>query len=151
MGDRYAELALRHWRDYWPAAYASLDDPEEFFRRMGAEAQARVEELTKALIEEDPPTEADAASRDRVSQAKRSAEAAVLRNFLLPPPPDDEGVDDTALEDTADEVAEAVADFYQARNSLCDARCEVAAHDQQAAVSQAAGGREHVTERTSDG
>lgn len=111
---RLAALAEEHWRAFLPAAYASINDREAFFRALAADAQSQIEDLEDALRGEDFEGETFAQKLGRYGMARSNAESQILREVLLLPAEADQDEDD----DSDGELEQAVADFNAARDEF---------------------------------
>jgi len=125
--DRLAVIAQEHYRRYLPKAYASLAATQRaaFFQDLSDQMQEQIDGLAEAIAGEDPPQESFQAKVGRLSEARSSAEAAVLREMLpppeAPPTPDPSGeleATDTPPPDPQDPgwtpVYRAIEDFWSA-------------------------------------
>jgi hypothetical protein len=111
---RFAAMAERHYRQWFPEQVAQMKDPEAFFQGLEAEALDQIVELTDSLAGEAPPDEPFADRLARYSLARSNAEAVVIREVLLPDP--DPSFQSPQPPDPADqELATALADFEEAR------------------------------------
>lgn len=86
---RYAAIARDHWRQWLPARFNAIKDPETFFAALGEEIEQRVEELSQALAGDDPPGEQYLEKVGRLQMARANAESQALREmaFLEPERP----------------------------------------------------------------
>jgi hypothetical protein len=111
-------MAERHWKEHLPEQHASLTDPTDFFRQMGEEAAEQVETLAETLaaqmLVEQPGPETFAQTSSRLAQAQHAAEATVVREFLLPTPPETE----PTLSPEDEELTAATQEFASLRDSL---------------------------------
>lgn len=81
--NRYGTLAMRQWRDYMPARYEALEDPEEFFRELGELVETRITALVREL-ERSLPTTLDYLQRVAdLTAARRQAEEIVLQELIF--------------------------------------------------------------------
>lgn len=89
--NRYGATAKKHWERWLPVRYSQLEDPTEYFARLGDEISEQVEELSHAIAGDDPPGEGYLAKLGRLNMAKLNAESQVLREMaLLDPEEEDE-------------------------------------------------------------
>jgi hypothetical protein len=111
---RFAGMAERHYRQWFPEQVAQMKDPEAFFQGLEAEALDQIVELTESLAGTAPADEPFADRMARYSLARSNAEAVVIREVLLPEP------DPTPepLDPADQELATALADFEEARQEL---------------------------------
>ena len=120
MSQRYAMMAERHWKEFLPERYATLTDPEEFFRARGEEAAEMVETLaeslaTSALAETSDPSETFHQRASRLVQARHAAEATVVREFLYPVPEEETDPEEQEIEDG---LMEALDEFQRLREQF---------------------------------
>jgi hypothetical protein len=84
--NQYGARAQDHWRTFRPQEYASLPDPQAFFQELGEEAARQVEDLTDALLRQQPaPGTYLEGLADRTT-ARSQAEEKVLAELILLPP-----------------------------------------------------------------
>jgi hypothetical protein len=81
--NRYGARAKKHWERWLPARYSQLEDPTEYFTRLGEEISDRVAELRDAIAGSDPPGEDFMAKVGRLNMARFDAEGQVLRELAL--------------------------------------------------------------------
>jgi hypothetical protein len=97
--NHYAVRARRHWQEFLPNRYATIEDPERFFAALGEEVATAVEEWMRAHPDSTPETAATESYRDRVARMnmlRSMAEEAVMTELVLLPP---EPGTDTATRD----------------------------------------------------
>ena len=80
--NRYAEMALDHWRRHRPEALAAMADPIASFTRLGEEAETRVGSLRDQILASMRPAETPESYRLRSYQARRQAEEVVLGELV---------------------------------------------------------------------
>jgi len=80
--NRYAEMALNHWRRHRPRALASMADPTTHFTLLGEEVETRVGSLRDQILGTQLPDETPESYRLRSYQAKRQAEEIVLGELV---------------------------------------------------------------------
>lgn len=80
--NRYALIAQEHWKKYAPSRYAALEDPEDFFEKLGESAEAEIDLVTDALERQIP---SDLPYLERVGQlraARAQAEEVTLSEMV---------------------------------------------------------------------
>ena len=82
MMNRYGQLARDHWQAHRPAALATLDDPEDYFARLGQVAESQVRELAEEILGRRRPGENLVPFLARAGQARRQAEEMVLAELV---------------------------------------------------------------------
>lgn len=80
--NRYAEMALNHWRRHRPRALAAMADPATHFTRLGEETETRVGELRDQILGAQRPAETPESYRLRSYQARGQAEEIVLGELV---------------------------------------------------------------------
>ena len=80
--NRYAEMALKHWRRHRPRALAAMADPTTHFIRLGEEVETRVGSLRDQILGAERPEETPESYRLRSYQARRQAEEIVLDELV---------------------------------------------------------------------
>jgi hypothetical protein len=76
-----------HWEQERLTEYQEIEDPEGFFSQMGEEIASDVEQRARSLAGEGPAGEGYLARLQRLNTARLEAEAAVVREYLLPEEP----------------------------------------------------------------
>jgi hypothetical protein len=89
--NKYGATARKHWERWLPARYSQLEDPTDYFTRLGEEISEQVDQLSYAIAGSDPPGEGYLAKVGRLNMARMNAESQVLREMALLDP---EGADD---------------------------------------------------------
>jgi hypothetical protein len=84
--NQYGARAQDHWRTFRPQEYASLPDPQAFFEELGQEAARQVEELTNALMRQQPTAGAYLDELAHRTTARSQADEKVLAELILLPP-----------------------------------------------------------------
>lgn len=84
---RFAETARRYWQTYLPSQYATIEDPETFFRDLSEQ----VEDQIAAQLTTVPDVPAGASPQERVAiheAQRRAAQEVALADlvFLRPEP-----------------------------------------------------------------
>lgn len=80
--NRYAEMALDHWRHHRTRALAAMADPTTHFTRLGEEAETRVGNLRDQILGNQHPDETLESYRLRSYQARDQAEEVVLGELV---------------------------------------------------------------------
>lgn len=80
--NRYAEMALDHWRRHRPEALAAMADPTTHFTRLGEEVETRVGSLRDQILGSMRPAETPESYRRRSYQARHQAEEIVLGELV---------------------------------------------------------------------
>ncbi len=85
----WGTTAREHWLRHRPASYAALQDPDQFFERLGEEAAARYLVIRDGLLEGVNPNDGTigwAEYQDRVAKADQTAQEIVDREMIYLPP-----------------------------------------------------------------
>lgn len=98
----YGETAMAHWRRWLPQRFAQIEDPQEFFSRLGERVAEEVELLADHLAGPDRPGEGYLGKAGRLETAKARAEERVLAElvYLEPEPgtdPDEDSEGEPSL------------------------------------------------------
>ena len=81
----YGQMARKHWATWRPNELSQIPDPEEFFSRLGLEAEAQIDQLAADLAGDDPGGEGYLEKVGRLRMARATAESQVLRELILLP------------------------------------------------------------------
>jgi hypothetical protein len=86
--NQYGRLALQHWKQWLPARYAAISDPEEFFTALGEQIAAEIASTWAEMsaVEGNPPGESYLDRVGRLNMIRKQAEEAVLDAMVLLPP-----------------------------------------------------------------
>jgi hypothetical protein len=84
--NQYGEMARRHWARWLPGRFATIENPETFFTRLGDEAEQRITALGWELAGDDLPGEGYLDKAGRLGEARHRAEQIVLDEMILLPP-----------------------------------------------------------------
>jgi hypothetical protein len=84
--NRYGAMALAHMKTYLPDRYRHIADPQSYFRSVGDEATAQVDELQAVLAGTGPAEEDYLGRLRRETRAQREAEETVLAELVFLPP-----------------------------------------------------------------
>ena len=86
--NRFGTIAQQHWSRWLPTRFASIENREEFFSKLGDEIELEVQQLEMALAGNDPPNEKGLEKLGRLNMARFNAEGQILREMaLLEPEP----------------------------------------------------------------
>jgi hypothetical protein len=88
--NKYGATAKEHWERWLPERYSQLEDPSEYFTRLGEEIAEQVDGLSHAIAGDDPPGEDYLAKVERLNMARLNAEGQVLREMALLDPEEEE-------------------------------------------------------------
>jgi hypothetical protein len=96
--NRYGRQAMDHWRQFDPARYATIANPDAFFTRLGEEVMQEIQTRTRGLEGRDRPGETYLKKVARLNTARVTAEGEVLREMvLIASPGQDEEQSDPAM------------------------------------------------------
>jgi hypothetical protein len=84
--NHHGEQAKRHWSRYLPASYGRLEDPETFFRDLGAQADTEIEDLYLEYAGPEIPGESAEDKQERLTQAMNRATEEVYAYLVTPSP-----------------------------------------------------------------
>jgi hypothetical protein len=88
--NKYATLAMSHWKRTDPARYATIADPQTFFRELGEQAETQIQQLAATLAGPDQPGEEYLQKVGRLNMARLQAEEAILTELVLISGPEQE-------------------------------------------------------------
>jgi len=94
---RLAGMAEVHYQQWMPRAYRRIKNKPQFFEDLENEAQEQIEALAESLRGENPATETFEQKMGRYATARRDAEYQVIREVIVPPPPEPETTADEAM------------------------------------------------------
>jgi hypothetical protein len=80
--NHYGLTAMSHWRNLHPTRYASLDDPQAFFRDLGEQIASEVSNLAGLIANRTPAREDYLQEVARLQQARRQAEEVVMNQLV---------------------------------------------------------------------
>lgn len=83
--NQFGKKALHNWRVLAPTALSQMDNPKDFFLKLGVQAQSQWADLWPRLVEPDLPGEDFFSKVGRIEAAKMSAAEVVTEDLLLPP------------------------------------------------------------------
>ena len=81
----FGQIARKHWATWRPKELSQIPDPEEFFSRLGLEAETQIDQLAADLAGDDPGGEGYLEKVGRLRMARATAESQVLRELILLP------------------------------------------------------------------
>ena len=114
--NKYGRQAQEAWKAASPARYSQIQNPEEFFTKLGEEAQEQVDELLPRIAGPDPQGESYFEKVGRLNAAKNQAEEIVRYDLLSPPETEDE--EDEYENPTIKEHLEFMAEVQRLREQL---------------------------------
>jgi hypothetical protein len=76
-------MAQRHWAQWLPRRYATIENRDSFFSDLGNRASDRIAELADRFAGDQPPGEGYLDRVGRLGQARRQAEEIVLHEMIL--------------------------------------------------------------------
>ncbi|MFF1831122.1 TnpV protein [Paenarthrobacter sp. NPDC058040] len=83
--NKYGRQAQEAWKIASPTRYGEIQNPEEFFTKLGEQAQERVDELQVKIAGPDPKGEGYLEKVGRLNAARGQAEEIVRYELLSPP------------------------------------------------------------------
>ena len=114
--NKYGRQAQEAWKAASPARYSQIQNPEEFFTKLGEEAQEQVDELLPKIAGPDPQGESYLEKVGRLNAAKNQAEEIVRYDLLSPPETEDE--EDEYENPTIKEHLEFMVEMQRLREQL---------------------------------
>ena len=106
--NKYGRQAQEAWKSASPTQYSQIQDPEEFFTKLGEEAETQVVQLQRDLAGPDPAGESYLEKVGRLNAARNQAEELVRNELLSPPETEDEDENvNPQLQQYLDSMAEA--------------------------------------------
>jgi hypothetical protein len=106
--NKYGRQAQEAWKSASPTQYSQIQDPEEFFTKLGEEAQEQIVQLQRDLAGPDPQNETYLEKVGRLNAARNQAEELVRNELLSPPETEDEDENvNPQLQQYLDSMAEA--------------------------------------------
>jgi hypothetical protein len=88
--NKYGRQAQEAWKTASPTQYSQIQNPDEFFTKLGEQAQEQVDELQIKLAGPDPKGEGYLEKVGRLNAARNQAEEIVRYELLSPPETEDE-------------------------------------------------------------
>ena len=88
--NKYGRQAQEAWKAVSPTRYSQIQDPEDFFTKLGEEAQEQVDGLLLKIAGPDPQGEGYLEKVGRLNAARNQAEEIVRYDLLSPPETEDE-------------------------------------------------------------
>lgn len=95
--NHYGAQALRHWREYLPSRFATIEDPDSFFTELGEQAAEQIATRQMELAGPDQPNESYLDKLGRLNAARQQAQEEILPELILIDPEPDE-LDEVDLE-----------------------------------------------------
>jgi hypothetical protein len=86
--NEYSTMARDHWRQWLPARYAAIEDPDAYFTALGEEVAADIAGLwaEMSLQAGSPPGEDFMDRVGRLNAIRKQAEEIILADRVLLPP-----------------------------------------------------------------
>lgn len=112
--NEYGQRGMAHWRTHRPQAYQSLENPEEFFTRMGEEIATEITALAHQLAGPDLPEESYLGKVARLNNATSRATEIALESSSLYATPE---LTRQEWEDATEQHLEALVAWAWARQS----------------------------------
>ncbi|HZU55459.1 MAG TPA: hypothetical protein VFA06_06290 [Actinocrinis sp.] len=84
--NEHGAAAMAYWSTELPVRYSRIEDPLEFFRALGEQVEAEIEELYLQYQGEDPAQESAEEKEARLEQAMRRAKEEVYALLVTPDP-----------------------------------------------------------------
>lgn len=116
--NKYGRQAQEAWKAASPERYSQIQDPEEFFTRLGEEAQEQVDGLLPKLAGPDPKDESYLEKVGRLNAARNQAEEIVTYDLLSPPETEDEDGEDEAVNPSIQQYLDSMAEIDKLRQQL---------------------------------
>jgi hypothetical protein len=116
--NKYGRQAQEAWKAASPERYSQIQDPEEFFTRLGEEAQEQVDGLLPKIAGPDPKDESYLEKVGRLNAARNQAEEIVTYDLLSPPETEDEDREDEAVNPSIQQYLDSMAEIDKLRQQL---------------------------------
>ncbi|UUL78006.1 TnpV protein (plasmid) [Pseudarthrobacter sp. Fe7] len=116
--NKYGRQAQEAWKEASPERYSQIPDPEEFFTRLGEEAQEQVDGLLPKIAGPDPKDESYLEKVGRLNAARNQAEEIVTYDLLSPPETEDEDGEDEAVNPSIQQYLDSMAEIDKLRQQL---------------------------------
>ena len=116
--NKYGRQAQEAWKAASPERYSQIQDPEEYFTRLGEEAQEQVDELLPKIAGPDPKNESYLEKVGRLNAARNQAEEIVTYDLLSPPETEDEDGEDEAVNPSIQQYLDSMAEIDKLRQQL---------------------------------
>jgi hypothetical protein len=78
----YGRRAQQYYREFLPTRYQEIEDPAEYFTRLGQEMSEQINALALSLAGDDPAGESYLEKVGRLRMARQQAEDQVFRQTL---------------------------------------------------------------------
>jgi hypothetical protein len=78
----YGRRAQQYWQEFLPTRYQEIEDPVEYFTRLGQQMAEQVNALALGLAGDDPQGEGYLEKVGRLRMARQQAEDQVMRETL---------------------------------------------------------------------
>lgn len=114
--NKYGRQAQEAWKAVSPTRYSQIQDPEDFFTKLGEEAQEQVDGLLLKIAGPDPQGEGYLEKVGRLNAARNQAEEIVRYDLLSPPETEDE--EDEYVNPSIREHLEFMAEVQKLREQL---------------------------------
>jgi hypothetical protein len=114
--NKYGRQAQEAWKVASPTRYSRIQDPEDFFTKLGEEAQEQVDGLLLKIAGPDPQGEGYLEKVGRLNAARNQAEEIVRYDLLSPPESEDE--EDEYVNPSIQEHLEFMAEVQKLREQL---------------------------------
>lgn len=114
--NKYGRQAQEAWKAASPTRYGQIQNPEEFFTKLGEEAQEQVDELLPKIAGPDPKAEGYFEKVGRLNAARNQAEEIVRHDLLSPPETEDE--EDEYVNPSIQEYLNSMAEIDKMREQL---------------------------------
>ena len=103
--NRYGRHVRDHYRQFLPARYARIEDPEAHFSTLGQQIEDEIQATETQLTGTDPAAGSYLDEVGRLNSARSRAEELVLARFLPEPEPDPiEDLDDPEVNPAATQM-----------------------------------------------
>jgi hypothetical protein len=114
--NKYGRQAQEAWKTASPTRYSQIQNPEDFFTKLGEEAQEQVDGLLIKLAGPDPKGEGYLEKVGRLNAARNQAEELVRNELLSPPETEDE--EDEYVNPSIQEYLDSMAEADKLREQL---------------------------------
>jgi hypothetical protein len=88
--NKYGRQAQEAWKTASPTQYSKIQNPDEFFTKLGEQAQEQMDQLQVKIAGPDPKGEGYLEKVGRLNAARNQAEEIVRYELLSPPETEDE-------------------------------------------------------------
>ena len=80
--NRYGRQAQEYWQTFLPSRYQTINDPVEYFTRLGEQMATQINVLALSVAGDDPTGEGYLEKVGRLRMARLQAEEQVIRETL---------------------------------------------------------------------